>query len=724
MRRNSILLAACGAFAIQGCQLARSETVTIHRDDFGIPNVFADTDEGVAFGAGYAQAEDRLEELLKQYRRAAGTMAEVFGGEHFREDYRQRVWRHAAVSRERYHEISVRTRGILEAYLEGIRLFMRRHPEKVPSWAPDLEPWMIAALGRYIIWGWPEGTAVEELGQSGIKVDPVEPRASNEWVVAASRTEYGAPMALIDPHLSWYGPFRFYEARLYGGNLEVAGMSILGTPIPSLGHNRYLSVAMTTGGPDTSDVYEITLDPAHPGKYLYEGEWRDIQTRRDVIRVKKGEVVEDVVVKIESTHHGPIVAHKDGKGYAVKIPYAEEVTLSDQTYEMMAARSLGEVKSALRRFQLMEQNIMVATVDGDIYYVRNGRVPIRPGSNPEGYDWTRPVPGSTSKTEWLGIHPLEDLVQIENPPQGYMQNCNVSPAVMMVDSPLRKEGFTARSYLFNEGLPYLHQRAAQTRAELDGEHRLTLARAIEIAHSTVVYNADAWQAMLRQAWEAEAGGRKLSDDARAALKLVLDWNRRADEGSTGATMYQAWKEAVYAIPDEVPEKKRIRGESRLGEVARLHDRGGLEPPEVPGPKLLDALEPAAKRLRGGWGRLDVVFGDAFRIQRDGSPRSFPIGGGSLPGMSTPRAVSFREQPDRRTQRGVGGQTATQIVVLTKPPRSYSLLPLGESDDPTSPHFDDQAEKLMQKRELKPTYFLRKDELLEHVTSTTVLERRR
>src|SRR5262245_50199627 len=74
----------------------KAEEVTIYRDEFGVPNVYATTEEGAVFGHGYAQAQDRLEELLKQYRRAAGTMAEAFGPEHLRQDYRQRLWQHEA----------------------------------------------------------------------------------------------------------------------------------------------------------------------------------------------------------------------------------------------------------------------------------------------------------------------------------------------------------------------------------------------------------------------------------------------------------------------------------------------------------------------------------------------------------------------------------------------------------------------------------------------------
>lgn len=321
-----------------GCLGPEVETVTIHRDRFGIPNIFAETAAGASFGAGYAQAEDRLEELLRQYRRAAGTLSEAFGPEFIEHDHRQRLWRHAAVSRERYGEVSPRGRGLIEAYLAGVRLYMKRHPERIPAWAPELEPWMVVALERYIIWGWPAGSVAGDLERAGVRLEPFEPRASNQWVVSGQRTASGAPLALIDPHLSWYGEFRFYEARLYGGELQVAGVGVLGAPLPSLGHSRFASVAMTTGGPDTSDAYEVTIHPHDPSKYLHDGVWRDVSTREETIRVSRGDRIEEVRARFESTHHGPIVARRGERAYAVKIPHAEEVGLTDQVYEMMTEK--------------------------------------------------------------------------------------------------------------------------------------------------------------------------------------------------------------------------------------------------------------------------------------------------------------------------------------------------------------------------------------------------
>ncbi len=222
------VLFGLAALASGAARCAAQEEVTIYRDDFGTPHIFAATAEGACFGHGYAQATDRLEELLKQYRRACGTMSEAFGPDKLHDDYRQRLWRHAAIAKSRYGELGAKSRALIEAFQAGVKRYMKEHPSEVPDWAPEIEPWMCVALSRYIIWGWPEGEAADDLKRIGIKADPIDYHGSNEWLVAPSRTAYNAPIALVDPHLGWYDQFRFYEVRLYGGEVEFSGMAIVG----------------------------------------------------------------------------------------------------------------------------------------------------------------------------------------------------------------------------------------------------------------------------------------------------------------------------------------------------------------------------------------------------------------------------------------------------------------------------------------------------------------
>ena len=408
---------------------------------------------------------------------------------------------------------------------------MTEHPEQVPAWAQEIHPWDSIALSRYIIWGWPMGEAVHDLEVAGLKLTPPAYRGSNEMLIAPGRSALNAPIAVIDPHLGWYGSFRFYESRIYAReeSFNVSGVSILGQPIPSLGHSRYCSVAMTTGGPDTSDVYEEEVSPDDPRLYRFDNQWRKMTVRTVTIGVKVGDEVKLRSIELEYTHHGPVVVRKGGKAYAIAIPYMEEVGLGDQIYEMMKARNLEEMKKALGRLQLMAQNVMIGTVQGDIYYLRNGRVPIRAlGVNPG-----RPVPGHTSANEWRGIHPLSDLVQVTNPPGGWMQNCNCSPAAMMSDSPMVPEKYQAYPYLFNAGPVASHQRAQMMNELLGSDGKVTVAQAIDIAFNPKVYHAERWQDRVREAW-SKARSTARAGDAAEVFRQIDGWNRRCDADSTGS----------------------------------------------------------------------------------------------------------------------------------------------------------------------------------------------
>jgi acyl-homoserine lactone acylase PvdQ len=479
---------------------------------------------------------------------------------------------------------------------------------------------------------------------------------------------------------------------MYGRKLQVSGMAILGTPVPSLGHNRYLSIAMTSGGPDTSDVFEEEINPDNPHQYRYDGQWRDINVRTEKIGIRQNDKLVWQDVKIESTHHGPIVVRKGNKAYAAAIPYYDEVKLVEQIYAMMTAHNLDDMKQALGMLQLMMQNVMIGTVQGDIYYLRNGRVPIRPA----GYDYSRPVPGNTSATEWKGIHPLSDLMQITNPPQGYMQNCNNSPVNMIRNSPLTRDSVKERPYLYNEG-DNIHQRAAMVLDLLEKDDSITLEDAFAIAASTQVYKADAWQELLRKA------GSPQDNDARILYTRILEWNRMSAPDSIGALAFKYFKDALGAGLSNLVDPQRMP-EGTLG-IDKLHP----------------ALTRAAKRMRETWGTLDIKFGDQHRVGRRGADQDYPVGGGSMQasGMSTPRSVGFIKVNDKKLL-GVSGQTSTQVVILSNPPVSYTYVPLGQSDRKDSPHYDDQARELFSPGKFKSTYFMKKGELLKHVKSTRKL----
>jgi acyl-homoserine lactone acylase PvdQ len=200
-----------------------------------------------------------------------------------------------------------------------------------------------------------------------------------------------------------------------------------------------------------------------------------------------------------------------------------------------------------------------------------------------------------------------------------------------------------------------------------------------------VYQAGLWQERIRK-----------SSAAGEFARTIVDWNRRCDADSRGALAYYLFKMA-------------------LGERSKLVE----PPPDLTDEDVRAALGKAEHQLQSDF-PPGAVYGTLFRVGREGSARNWPVGGGSVSqaGMATPRAVSFDKKDT--IMLGRGGQTSTQIVILTRPPQSWMVIPLGESDHPDSPHFDDQAEKLFSQGRAKPTYFLRREELEKHVTAVKEL----
>ena len=421
-----------------------------------------------------------------------------------------------------------------------------------------------------------------------------------------------------------------------------------------------------------------------------------MRTWKDKIGVNVDGKVKYQEITLEASHHGPIMAHKNGKAYAMATPYAEEVGLADQSYKMMTARNLTEMRKALDMRQLMMQNVMVATVQGDIYYCRTGRVPVRA----PGVDWTRPIPGDSSATEFRGLHPNADMVQILNPVSGYMHNCNVTPAGMMKNSPLLPEKYTRYPYIYNATFAEpRHQRSEMMTELLDGATNVTVQQMIEIAFSSHVWHAEQFQERLRKAAE----GKELSGDAGVILERVLHWNRISDRNSVDAMAYFAFKKGL-------PEKAMK----------------ATEPPtDLSDEDLIKALSKGAELLHKMFNTLDVKYGDYFRVGREGSDKTYPSSGGSLKGdsvevgMATPHAISY--SPRNGVMVGRGGQTATQIVAMTNPPQSWFILPLGESDHKESGHWDDMAEKLFSSGKAASTYFMNRNELIKHASSVIELE---
>jgi acyl-homoserine lactone acylase PvdQ len=342
-------------------------------------------------------------------------------------------------------------------------------------------------------------------------------------------------------------------------------------------------------------------------------------------------------------------------------------------------------------------------VYGNIYYQRTGLVPVRP----KGYDWTRPVPGDTSATEWLGFHDTADLVQLLNPAAGWMQNCNISPGTMTENSPLTADRYPG--YLYLDETERSNPRGRQANERLAAAERMTLEEALSIANDTYLHGNAPWRQALFAAYEASPDS--ASDPLLVqAIDLLRAWDGHAAKESAAMTLYRAWWHALDDERDTLPIEAIQSGEALPEDAQRT---------------LVGALAGAAGAMQQRFGRLDVPWGEVHRARRGG--QSWPVDGvAEWADLVTLRAVhgaqsTARCDPD---EDGISyiesGQSCTTVVMLERGNvRSYSVVPYGQSEDPDSPHYTDQGRLLFQERKLKDSWFQR-ERLKGHVESEQTL----
>lgn len=687
--------------------------VTLYRDVWGVPHIYADTPAGGAFGLGYAQAEDRIDDVFRAVRTGLGRLAEIDGEDLVDQDYIMRVCRNEEVCKKAWKETPPVLKEIAEAFQSGIETYLAEHPDQKPESYIELEPWMFNTIGRAMILRWPLGTIQDDLSNKDKKstekrTQPVNsqpetaiPMRSNEWSVAPSRSTQKCPILHADPHLTWEGLAVLYEARIHAGSWNVCGFFLIGTPLMGYGHNERVGWANTTGGPDTADVYEMKVKPGLIPQYEYDGQWKTPRLTPQKIVVKGRE--KPILRPAALTHLGPVVAPIEGeKTYVGATPYFDKTGLFAQFYRMNHAVNAKDLFAALGELEYNEQNVMFADVDGNIAYVRNGATPIRP----EGYDWNAPVPGNTSATAWQGIHPIEDLVHIFNPPSGYMQNCNISPARMMVDSPMTRDKY--KPYIFNVFEWERNPRGDRSTELLDEDSSVTADEAKAYAMDVYDLLAPRWQKGLKDAVAAVGAERMKDPEFAAAVKAILDWNGEWTVDATQTVLLRDWRNKCAGRAELLPmaEDKPLTTEAQT--------------------LLVDSLASALADVKKTYGKWNPKWGDAYVVGRGG--KYFPMPGADFGDRKdtynyteTLLSISYKDDPEQAGRHVAYKGSMAMILMFFKPDgvESYSACAWGQSGRPDSPHYVDQSENLFSKRKLKPTFF-RKEDLLKNLESERTL----
>ncbi|HKA58664.1 MAG TPA: penicillin acylase family protein [Gemmatimonadales bacterium] len=634
----------------------------IYRDTYGIPHVFGETDAATMFGFAYVQAEDNFWRLEDNYIRALGRQAEVEGEDGLVGDKRTRSLEIPRLAREEYRRLPKTMKAVVDGFAAGLNAYLADHPDVKPRLLTRFEPWYALAFIRlnYYRNGFFYSSGIRQEDVQ-VALDDVFDRkdfGSNGWVIGPSKSATGHAMLFINPHLSFFGSGQVYEGHVNSNESgwNFTGYTRFGFPFPYVGHNESLGWVSTDNAGDQADLYSETFtDSLH---YRYGTGVRQATVWTDTIRVKTATGVEARVVTFMKTHHGAIVGRRDGKPLALRMAKFEADGWLQEWYAMTHARSVAELKRAMRPLNMLFGNVMAADAGGNTWYLYNGAIPVR---DPR-FDWRGTVDGSDPATEWKGYHTIDQLPELLNPATGWMQNCNTSPFLLTSSGNPDSTKFPRYMVAF-EGDNW---RGLTSRRILGTTPRFSWDDWVRVAFDNYVIAADSMLPSLLASSTTDS-------TLRSALETLTSWNRRSDTTSIAMTLFDRWR--------------NYRGQP------------------------LPALDSAIAQLKSEWGTWQVPWGEVNRLQRideridqqlsDERPSIAVRGAGQQHGV----VFSYVTRPVRGQKRryGVAGGTYVSVVEFGPTVRRLAVHTMGASGDPASPHYFDQA-PLYARGQFRPAWF--------------------
>jgi penicillin G amidase len=442
--------------------------VTVFRDEFGIPHIYASNEEDLYRAVGFVMAQDRLWQMDILRRLTSGRLSELLGDIMLNTDLLMRSLRISDKSEKLLAGFDPAIRSALEAFSEGVNHYMQKYPLppefKVLGYHP--EPWepvhSINLIG-YMSWDlttpWDNEVVLQKIVQevdeefyAEMKPDLVRHpstiisdyqvpekidlnllidasdvlkklgieifHGSNNWVVSGMKSVSGKPILANDMHLGFNIPGIWYQMHLVSENsLNVTGVAVPGQPFIISGHNDSIAWGMTNVMLDDMDFYIETVNEDST-RYLLDGEWKELEVRKEIIRIKGGKQVEKV---LRYTHRGPMISQfRDLKEPFISMRWIGNEWSDEMSsvYKLNRASNWEDFRDATKTFISVSQNIVYADVRGNIGIQVAAGIPVR-----EGEIFTF-FPGNTSKHDWKGIVPFEELPYEYNPDRGYVSSAN------------------------------------------------------------------------------------------------------------------------------------------------------------------------------------------------------------------------------------------------------------------------------------------------------------
>jgi acyl-homoserine lactone acylase PvdQ len=709
MKKLILLFAAASAcFAFQGAQdpdLARwkqqAKNITVIRDDWGIAHVYGKTDADAVFGMEYAQAEDDFNRVETNYITSLGRLAEAEGESRIYQDLRMKLFIDPEELKKEYAASPAWLQKLMNAAADGLNFYLATHPAVKPRVIQHFEPWMALSLTEGSV---PLGGDIDKVnlpqlealyGRIPVAPQPAqeeefepEPGGSNGAAVAPSNTVNHHALLLINPHTSFY--FRSELQMASDEGLNAYGAVTWGQFFCYQGFNQHVGWMHTSSGVDAVDEYlETVVKRGDHYLYKYGNEDRQLTERLVTVPYKTGQGMAEKKFTVYRSHHGPIVREVNGKWVAIRL-MQEHIKALEQSYLRTKAK---DYKSYLETMELKansSNNTIFADADGDIAYFHGNFIPRRDTS----FDWTKPVDGSNPATEWQGLLNIDETPHLLNPKSGWLYNSNNSPWSAAGPSSPKKEDYPVYVESGGESARGLHAvRVLQDKKDF------TLDSLIAAAYDSYLTWFEKPIPALIKAWDAAPESNPLKAKTAEQIALLRKWDLRWAVDSVPTSLAIFWADQARRLGPG--------GGRGAGRGAPLED--------APADQLLAGLVAASDQLKRDFGTWKTPWGDINRFQRlnDDIAPHFDDNGASIPVGFTSATwgslASFgaRAYPGTKKWYGTSGNSFVAVVEFGKTVRAKAVTAGGESGDPSSPHFNDEAQRYATGA-LRDVYYYRAD----------------
>ena len=673
MKKIVFFLLTIGIY-FKGYSQINPDHIEIIRDNFGVPHVYASTDPEVAYGFAWAQAEDHFKLIQEGYLAGNGLLGKLIGLKGAGADFLTQLIQSEETVDKYYNTLDEKFIALSEGFAAGLNAYAKKYPEQILE--KKLFPLTVKKLLRYTQLQLFISNEADKL-VSGIvnnslswpyKIEE-DSKGSNFIAVSRNRTGSDETFLAINTHQPLEGPTSWYEAHLVSEEgTNIIGAAFPGTPCILTGANEYLGWTHTVNYPDKADVYALQMHPKKKDVYLVDGKPYKLEKFKAKLTLKFLGINIPIKKKFYKSIYGPTLKNKTGV-YSVRTPSTTNITAIEQWWKMNKATNFSEFYEALEMKALPGYNIGYADRNDTIFYISNGKIPIRA----EGYDWLDVVPGNTLETLWDSYYDIKDLPQVVKPASGFVYNANHSPfkSSSEADNPIA-ENF-AKEINFET---YDNNRSTRLLQLLEEEERIDYKRFKRIKYDHQLPTPLQYNYMdLNPLFDM-----KVADypEVSTLLNDIQNWDRITNPTSYGAGAYASLYYQLTPFYYQLGKDRIFTKEA-----------------------LYEALKITKDHLKTYFNAERIQLGEFQKLVRGN--KELPIYG--LPDVVT----AMRGQPYKDGKIKIThGESYIGLVRFT-PNKTYfeSVISFGNSRRPESPHYTDQME-LYSNFETKTMSFDRSD----------------